>query len=165
MSRMAEEKDMMEEQRDAIEDETQELEEQVKDMEDQIREHNRASSVMQNGRINVAHARKKKRFDTELERMLDLIEQKRSQIADMDERIGRLVITKDEKESELVDLEKSLVVILIEQQRLVLNQVESSKSIEEKAKMLIKMSMLPWPPPEAPTHSDVEMVLGIKKES
>ena len=50
------------------------LEAQVKDLEEQIREHSRSSS-MQNGRINVAHARKKRRLDSELERILGLTNQ------------------------------------------------------------------------------------------
>jgi hypothetical protein len=165
LSRLGEEKGLLEEQRDNIEDEVGELEEQVRDMEEQIREHNRSSSVMSNGRINVAHARKKKRFDTELERMLDLIEQKRMQMGDMDDRIERIVTQKDEKEADLVDMEKALVVVLIEQQRMVLSQVEEAKSIEEKGKMLVKMSVIPWPPPSEPDHNDVAAVLSKKRHA
>ena len=159
LSRLGEEKELLEQQRDVMEDEVQELEEQVRDMEEQIREHSRSSSVMSNGRINVAHARKKKRYDTELERMLDLIEQKRLHMSDMDERIERLMTQKDEKEADLVEMEKALVVVLIEQQRLVLAQVEEAKSIEEKGKLLVKMSVMPWPPPANPDHTDVANVL------
>lgn len=165
LTRLGEEKALLEEQRDNIEDEVQELEDQVRDMEEQIREHNRSSSVMSNGRINVAHARKKKRYDTELERMLDLIEQKRMQMGDMDDRIERIVTQKDEKEADLVEMEKGLVVVLIEQQRLVLSQVEEAKSIEEKGKMLVKMSVIPWPPPADPDHNDVASVLSKKQKA
>jgi hypothetical protein len=163
ISRLSDEKEVLEERRDSGEAEVKELEEQVRELEEQIREHNRSSSVMQNGRINVAHARKKKRIDTELERILDLIEQKRSQINDLDDRIDRLSTQKDEKESDMVDMEKGLVGILIEQQKHLLTQVEEAKLFEEKGKMLVKMSTFPWPPPENPTHHDIETVLKAKK--
>ena len=41
---------------------------------------------MLNGRVNVAHARKKRRLDAELERILETIEVKRAYMAELDER-------------------------------------------------------------------------------
>ncbi len=52
------------------------MELQVRAIEDQIRDHGNESSMV-NGRVNVAHARKKRRLDAELERILESIEQKR----------------------------------------------------------------------------------------
>ena len=74
--RLTMEKDAMEEQRDLMEEEIEDLEGQVRGMEEEIREHSRTSS-MQNGRINVSHARKKRRLDADLERVLEQIENKR----------------------------------------------------------------------------------------
>ena len=155
INRLADEKELMDEQRDSLEEELVQYEKEVEAIEIEIREHTRSSSVMQNGRINVAHARKKKRFDTELERILDLIEQKRSQINDMDDRCQALLAQKDEKEADLADMEKDLVQILIEQQRLVLSQIEEAQSVEDKGKTLVKMSVIPWPPLINPTKEDI----------
>lgn len=160
LERLVEERDVLEEQREALEDDITELQEQVREIEEQIREHNHSSSVMPNGRINVAHARKKKRMDTELERILDLIEQKRTQCTALDGRILNMNKVKDDKEGELIETEKTLVQVLIEQQRLVLNAVEDAKSIEEKGKVLVKMSCLPWPPPENPSENDIKLAIA-----
>jgi chromosome segregation ATPase len=155
INRLADEKELMDEQRDNLEEELVQYEKEIEAIEVEIREHTRSSSVMQNGRINVAHARKKKRFDTELERILDLIEQKRSQINDMDDRCQVLMSQKDDKESDLADMEKDLVQILIEQQRLVLSQIEEAQVIEDKGKTLVKMSVITWPPVMNPTKDDI----------
>ena len=155
INRLADEKELMDEQRENLEEELVQYEKEIEAIEVEIREHTRSSSVMQNGRINVAHARKKKRFDTELERILDLIEQKRSQINDMDDRCQALMSQKDEKEADLADMEKDLVQILIEQQRLVLSQIEEAQAIEDKGKTLVKMSVITWPPINNPTKDDV----------
>ena len=155
INRLADEKELMDEQRDNLEEELVQYEKEIEAIEIEIREHTRSSSVMQNGRINVAHARKKKRFDTELERILDLIEQKRSQINDMDDRCQVILSQKDDKESDLADMEKDLVQILIEQQRLVLSQIEEAQVVEDKAKTLVKMSVIAWPPVMSPSKDDI----------
>jgi chromosome segregation ATPase len=85
IERMQVEKDGLEEQRDSTEEEIEKMEGQVRDIEDQIRDHNRSSSML-NGRVNVAHARKKRRLDAELERILETIEVKRAYMAELDER-------------------------------------------------------------------------------
>lgn len=154
LERLTSEKDSLEENRDALEDEVADLENNVKDLEEQIRDHNR-NSTMQNGRVNVAHARKKRRLDSELERILDLIEQKRIQVAELDDRITEKVRQRDEKETDIVEIEKQLVQILIEQQKLVLTMTEENKNIEEKCKMIIQVVRLPYPPSNAPVMKDV----------
>jgi chromosome segregation ATPase len=148
------ERDALEEGRDSIEDEIANLEVQVGDLEEQIREHNR-TSTMQNGRVNVAHARKKRRLDSELERVLETIEQKRAQMVSMDEKIGDTTRVRDEKENELIDVEKGLVGILVEQQKIVLGQLDDIKIIEEKNRTLLTVANIFWPPPIEPTIKDV----------
>merc|ERR1711937_653923 len=59
LDKLTVERDNLEEQRETMDEETAGLEAQVRELEEQIREHNRSSS-MTNGRINVAHARKKR---------------------------------------------------------------------------------------------------------
>merc|ERR1712070_149006 len=113
----------MGETRDGVEDEIEHLENSVADVEGQIRDHNR-TSTMQNGRVNVAHARKKKRLDSELERVLEQMERKREQMQQLDDKISDSTRSRDEKENELIDLEKDLVGVLVEQQRIVLGMLD-----------------------------------------
>ena len=153
--RLTMEKDSLEEQRDLMEEEIEDMEGNVRSLEDEIREHNRTSS-MQNGRINVAHARKKRRLDGELERMLETIEQRRINMGEMDERAADKARERDNKEAEMVDLEKQVVGILVEQQRKVLKGVEEMKgTAEDKCHLVLSVARLPWPPPDAPTIEDV----------
>lgn len=166
--RLTMEKDSLEEQRDLMEEEIEDLESQVRGLEDEIREHNRTSS-MQNGRINVAHARKKRRLDGELERMLETIEQRRINMGEMDERAADKARERDQKESEMVDLEKQVVGILVEQQRKVLKAVEDMRgTAEDKCRLVMSVARLPWPAPDAPSIEDVKQLqkqrqLGKKK--
>lgn len=157
LERIGVERDSFEEQRDAMEDEVESLEIQVRDLEEQIREHNR-SSTMQNGRINVAHARKKKRLDGELERILDLIEQRRASISEMDERSAEKSRQRDMKEAQMVDWERELVQILVEQQKLVVGIMEESRTVEDKGRLIASTSHFPWPGPPNPTATDVSAV-------
>lgn len=138
------------------------LESQVEEVEEQMREHTNSSTVMQNGRINVAHAKKKKRLDNELERLLELIEEKKSQVASLEQRADAVQSEKENKEVVLIDLEKELVQILIDQQRLVLNLVEDGKLTTEKTKHLSAQYNFPWPPVENPSMENAkELVLAI----
>jgi len=158
LERLIMERDSLEEQRDNMEEEIEMMELQVRDIEDQIREHNRTSS-MQNGRVNVAHARKKRRLDSELERILETIEQRRNTMGELDDRVADKSRQRDEKESEMIDLEKLLVSTLVEQQKLVLKLVEDARFVEEKAKLITHVARLPWPPPQEPSMADVKKLL------
>jgi chromosome segregation ATPase len=158
LERLIMERDSLEEQRDNMEEEIEMMELQVRDIEDQIREHSRTSS-MQNGRVNVAHARKKRRLDSELERILETIEQRRNTMGELDDRVADKSRQRDEKESEMIDLEKLLVSTLVEQQKLVLKLVEDARFVEEKAKLITHVARLPWPPPQEPSMADVKKLL------
>ena len=116
IERLGSDKDAYDEQRDDVEEEIDRLEEQVRDVEEETRQHALLSST-QNGRINVAHARKKRRLDAELERLLETIEQKRASIADLEDQAADKARVRDEREAEMVHLEKELVQILVEQQK------------------------------------------------
>ena len=154
LERMGSDRDVMEDERNSQLDQIAGqggLEDQVSEIEEQMRDHANSSTVMQNGRINVAHAKKKKRLDNELERLLELIEEKKTQVASLEEREISLQTRREEKEVVLIDLEKELVQILIDQQRLVLNLVEDGKLTEEKAKHVAHQYNFPWPPIENPT--------------
>lgn len=153
LERMSLEKESLEDQRDTLEEAVAELELQVQGLEDEIREHNRASTL-QHGRINVSHARKKRRLDTELERILELIDQKREQMVDLDHRIDDKAKQRDSKESDMIDIEKQLMQIVLEQQRIVLGILDSTKSTEENAKQISLIGKIPWPPLPEPVIED-----------
>jgi hypothetical protein len=110
---------------------------------------------MVNGRVNVSHARKKRRLDSELERMLEFIDQKRINMTNMDERVAEKSRLRDEKELEMIDLEKELMQILLEQQRLLLSKIDDAKIYEDKCRLIINSAQLPWPTPSNPTMKDI----------
>jgi len=107
-------------------------------LEEEIREHAKQSSI-QNGRVNVAHARKKRRLDEELESSLEGVEKRRSQITAVEQRIEDHTFEKEGREADMVALEQELVQILIEQQKLVLDILSSAKQTENKGNMLLKI--------------------------
>ena len=160
LDKLTQERDSLEDTRETMDEETAGLEAQVRELEEQIRDHNRSSS-MTNGRINVAHARKKRRLDSELERILELIEQRRIQIGELDDKVAERGRARDEKESRMIDLEKDLVGVLLEQQKKVLSLVEEA-SFEAKNRELALVAGFHWPPAKAnPTMADVK---ALKRE-
>ena len=145
-------KETFEEQRDDVEEEIELLEEQVKTLEDELRQHNSLPSTS-NGRIDVAHARKKRRLDSELERLLETIEQKRSVVVELQECVAGVDRERDEREGNMVTLEKELVGILVEQQKLVLNYTDKlSGSLQRAKELIVQDASMPWPPPDKPTE-------------
>eukprot|EP01038_Epipyxis_sp_PR26KG_P004884 gene4884-6841_t len=163
LERLTMEKDSLDEQKEMMDTEIDQLEQQVRELEDQIREHNRTSS-MTNGRINVAHARKKRRLDSELEKMLDSIEQKRISMSTLEQRTSEKTKQRDEKDLEIIELEKDVMRVLVEQQRSVLVQVDDWKSINEHCRVIMNIGRLPWPSPHEPTLADVAAVLKKREK-
>ena len=146
LERMNNEKKALEAERSRFEQDIAQLSQQVADLEDQIHEHNRFSA-MQNGRINVPHVRKKRRLDNELEKLLELIEIKRGNLSDFDEKILLKDQERNEKEMSLVEIERDLMNVLIEQQRSVLQIVEEDRKFVESGERIMDDAGLPWPPP------------------
>merc|ERR1712046_62620 len=72
---------------------------------------------IQDGRVNVARAKKKKRLDDEYEALLEAIESKRSAVSALDVSMGKLVDERQEKEDQMKALERQLVELLVEQQK------------------------------------------------
>jgi hypothetical protein len=144
---LSNEKESFESSRQILVDEIEQMTEEVKEQELLIKELQSESAVTVNGRINVAFARKKRRIDQEIERLLESIELKRENIADLDERIIGKTRQREEKESEMIDIERQLVAILIEQQRLVLKEITELGGYAEKAQFLFSvLKLFAWPP-------------------
>jgi hypothetical protein len=79
------------------------------------------TSTLQGGRINVAHANRKRRMNEEFENLLDDIESKKEELSKIDESIRDLLFQKEETDSVMKALEKSLVEVLVEQQKRMLD--------------------------------------------
>ena len=158
LDRLTLDKDSLDDQKFAIQNEIDLYEQQVKEVEELIREHNRESS-MTNGRINVAHARKKRRLDSELERLLETIDSKRINMMKMEQESGMKGLLRDEKIAEMIDIEKTIMGLLVEQQRIVLNKVEEAKGFEDKSRLVLTMAAMPWPTIPNPSEKDVLDIL------
>ena len=67
--------------------------------------------------MNVAHARKKKRLDEEMEALLAAIETRRRDLEDLDRKIEACNERARQKEDHLKQLERQLVEVLVGQQK------------------------------------------------
>ncbi|CAN0265335.1 unnamed protein product [Ectocarpus sp. 12 AP-2014] len=68
-----------------------------------------------------ARARKKRRLDEELEGLLEAMEVKRKALVAVDGKLGGLAESRAEKEEEMKGLERTLVQVLVEQQKKLLS--------------------------------------------
>ena len=93
-----------------------EMEESVHALEEQIHSHSKESAI-QDGRVNIARAKKKRRLDDEYEQLLEAIEAKRSAVSALDTSMQKLVDERQEKEDQMKALERQLVELLVEQQK------------------------------------------------
>ena len=136
----------------------------MKELENQLREHNQNSSTL-NGRINIAHTRKKKRLDEDFEKILNEIELKRCEMNELDDISYEKSRCRNLKENDMAKFEKQIVLILIEQQQAVLKLIEEGKETEGKCRGILKDAMLPWPPLQNPTAKDIADIFGEKKNA
>ena len=91
-------------------------EEKLRSLEQEIGELSK-TSTLQGGRINVAHANRKRRVNEEFENLINDIECKKEELSAVDESLRVLLFQKDETDSVMKSLEKALVEILVEQQK------------------------------------------------
>jgi hypothetical protein len=83
-------------------------------------------------------------------------------MAALEERVAEKNRQHDEKEVEMIDLEKYLVQILLEQQRQILSKIEGARTFDDQCQMVMRIAKLPWPPLANPTLQDV-MAINKKK--
>jgi hypothetical protein len=84
--------------------------------------------------IYVYICRKKKRLDEEFERLLQSIDHKRGIINELDKQGAAKGRSRVDLESQLMDLERQLVEILVEQQKAVLGMVEQGRVADERSR-------------------------------
>ena len=115
-------------------------------VEDETKNHSLTSSSS-SGRITPAYTHKKKRLDEEFERLLYNIDQKRDIITKLDYKSTEICRCIDIRETEMVDCERELVQILMEQQRNVLKLLNESKLIDTQCIDILIGARIPFPSP------------------
>jgi len=116
LAKLSEIKQKSEKERNAYLSAILQIDGQIRELERQLRELGKVSAI-QNGRVNVAHAKRKRVLDQELEHVLEKAEMKRDGLAKIEEKISQIGDEANENENELKRLESQLVEILIEQQK------------------------------------------------
>ncbi len=124
-------KDEIEAQRTAVLKESSRLEGAVKEIEHQMHELSKVSAI-QDGRINIAHAKKKRRLDQEFERMLSRTQDKRDHLKRIESKLQELDDKRQEKEDQMKELERNLVALLVEQQKRLLSIIRTDPKIGKK---------------------------------
>lgn len=122
--------DEVENVKDSLQKEMGSMEQGVQDLEEQMRAVAKESAI-KDGRVNVAHAKKKRRLDQEFETLLEGIEEKRTQLSGVDEKLEELNDQRQGKEDEMKDLERKLVEVMVEQQKKLLKTLTEAKLLKE----------------------------------
>lgn len=107
------------------------LEGAVKEIEHQMHELSKVSAI-QDGRINIAHAKKKRRLDQEFERMLSRTQDKRDHLKRIESKLQEIDDKRQEKEDQMKELERNLVALLVEQQKRLLSIIRTDPKIAAK---------------------------------
>ncbi|CAM9389092.1 unnamed protein product, partial [Choristocarpus tenellus] len=107
----------LENQRYDLARELAEAKAQVNEVEKEVQAHSRQSAIGPDGRINPARARKKRRLNEDLETLLEVMEVKRTALSGVDDRLVSLAGVRAQKDEEMKGLERSLVEVLVEQQK------------------------------------------------
>ena len=157
------EKLSLEENKGILAREIEGLTKEIQEQEDLIRQHHAQESAMTiNGRVNIVFARKKRRLDQEIERLLELTETKRNQIQEIEEKIVNKVKIREEKELLLIQYEQQFIAIIIQQQKEIHKELIDWQSFADRSKALCQMIRFPFPPvPADPsTHELSEISLG-----
>jgi len=101
------------------------LEGAVKEVERQMRDLGQVSAI-QDGRVNVAHAKKKRRLDQEFETLLEKASEKKDHLSRVSSRLQEIDEAIKDKEDEMKDLERHLVELLVDQQKRLLSVLKDS---------------------------------------
>ena len=113
-------RDELEAERDKILEYVDEMQESVRAIEQAIHAHSKNSAISSDGRVNVAHAKKKKRMDDDHEMLLLGVEKQRNALSETDARLQRLNDARERKEDDMKELERRLVELLVSQQKMLL---------------------------------------------
>ena len=128
-------RDDLETERDKLLEYIDEMQESVRAIEQSIHAHSKSSAISSDGRINIAHAKKKKRMDDDHEMLLLGVEKQRGALADTDKKLANLNDARENKEDEMKALERRLVELLVSQQKKLLailqEAANASRAVDE----------------------------------
>lgn len=113
---LAEQRDTVAKKQRALAKEVASLEGSLQAVEAEMGEMSKVSTI-QNGRINLDHAKRKKRLDGQFEALVEQISDKREHLTRMEEKVAELDKARHAKEEDLRKLETELVQLLVEQQK------------------------------------------------
>ena len=113
------ERQTLQDERRSAEDQRDSLENQIRELEGKIQQHSQTSSL-QGGRINIAHARKKRALDEAYDVLLDKLESNREKMSSIDERLKEVLDRKEIQEERRKETERALVEILLGQTKKVM---------------------------------------------
>jgi len=113
------ERQALQDERRGAEDQRDGLENRIRELEAKIQQHSQTSSL-QGGRINIAHARKKRALDEAYDASLEKLEANRETISSIDERLKEVADRKEIQEERRKETERALVEILLDQTRKVM---------------------------------------------
>ncbi|CAM9289750.1 unnamed protein product [Phaeothamnion confervicola] len=117
MEALAKDRESLESQVDAVRREVAGLEASATEAEGEARSHARHSIIGPDGRVSAAHQRKRRRLEEELEAFLAALDRKKADAAALDDRLRAVEDARHEREDEMKELERSLVEVLVEQQK------------------------------------------------
>eukprot|EP01039_Chlorochromonas_danica_P004813 gene4813-5277_t len=112
------------------------------------------------GSININLARKNKRINEEIERLYEQIEGRKGRLEEVDAVVKGKLREKEEKEGVLVDHERRLVAIILEQQKYVLQQLQEAEVYRGSVLKDLADYQLPTPSSSSTTNG----VLVLAKE-
>ena len=133
MGDLAEQRERFEAQRVAFLKDIAGLEGSIKEVERQMNVLGKTSAI-QDGRVNVAHAKKKRRLDQEFEKLLERAQERKESMVAVDEKIRAVDDERNRKEDALKELERQLVELLVEQQKKLLEVLSAFNSTLKKNK-------------------------------
>ena len=113
------ERQALQEKRQRSEEERGELENQKRALESNMQQHSQTSSL-QGGRINIAHARKKRSLDEAYDILLDKLESNREEMSSIDDGLKEVLDRKEIQEERRKETERALVEILLDQSKKVI---------------------------------------------
>ena len=113
------ERQALQEKRQRSEEERGELENQIRALEAKMQQHSQTSSL-QGGRINIAHARKKRSLDEAYDILLDKLEGNREEMSRIDDGLKEVLDRKEIQEERRKETERALVEILLDQSKKVI---------------------------------------------
>ena len=113
------ERQALQEKHQRSEEERGGLENQIRELEAKIQQHSQTSSL-QGGRINIAHARKKRSLDETYDILLDKLEGNREEMSSIDDGLKEVLDRKEIQEERRKETERALVEILLDQSKKVI---------------------------------------------